>query len=328
MARQSRSRGRENWASRVSASAFSRRPTSVSFVKANTSSSTTSTVSECAGAGRWTPSHTFTFGRSSAAASDIRGTAAAVSWAWNPLRVCPEAVCWPPLSMAPRRHCRPAAAFMSRSPSNLSSSRRGPARFALTNDNVLVRRDCFPSVNAAGGPANGQLIHLRGSPQSEMEPEVILRQIAPSAADFIHLHRGSASNLQPRANSVAVRCRAYGSDSQPVTCRRSVRHQQRRRLVQLIHGHAQTAVVQNVANGRTSAGMQCRERGTRMGADIFETPIAQVVVQQFPLPEMRIAAGGVDFGCEMAVDDQDIRPRVVVVVEEQRAPAQITAQAA
>src|SRR5260370_31123071 len=135
-----------------------------------------------------------------------------------------------------------------------------------------------------------------------MQPQIVLRQITTATANFIHLPYRAGPYRYPRPNTIAVRSCPYGSYADPMAGVTRLSHQERRRLVQFVHGHAQSPVVQDIGSGGSTAGVQRAQRRTGARRDIFEVTVAQVAVQQLSLLITRVAYRAVNFGREMPVD--------------------------
>src|SRR5260370_25869400 len=73
--------------------------------------------------------------------------------------------------------------------------------------------------------------------------------------------------------------------------------------------------------------MHWRKHRGGVGGNILKPPIAKIVEERLRLAKTRIASGLVDLGSEVAGQQQDVDPAVVVVVEKQSAPSEVISQA-
>ena len=90
---------------------------------------------------------------------------------------------------------------------------------ALPNTHHLIPR--YPALHLppAPRPLDLDLIHLRGPPESEVQPQIALRKIASSASDFRCLHEPARRHSHPRANRAAVRLHAFQLQFDPMVRR-------------------------------------------------------------------------------------------------------------
>ena len=54
-----------------------------------------------------------------------------------------------------------------------------------------VRRDVFHDLDLSRGPAHFDRLHLRRGPEAEVQAEIVLREIAGAAANFVELSKTS-----------------------------------------------------------------------------------------------------------------------------------------
>src|ERR1700722_12277876 len=101
-----------------------------------------------------------------------------------------------PYTASPRpHHDQLRRAFLSATTTNSLSRFRLPpielqrAHNSLTflHENQLVRLDVLQRVHQPAGPANLQEIDLLGLSNTEMDSQIVLRDVAPSAAHFVNL---------------------------------------------------------------------------------------------------------------------------------------------
>ena len=119
---------------------------------------------------------------------------------------------------------------------------------------------------------------------------------------------------------------AFGPDQlhlDPVLPVASFVAQKRRQIIEVENERIDTAIVEVVAKGRATAGEALAYTGTHLRGDILEFAIAQVAID-----DARVLVGFpeaivIDLGINMAVDLEDVRPAVVVEVEEAAAPGDI-----
>src|SRR5207237_1992341 len=93
---------------------------------------------------------------------------------------------------------------------------RAHQSLAFFNDDDAIRGDAPKPVHAPAGPAKSDLVHHDVAAKSEVQREIILREITHAAPDLINLALGAGADLGPRADTVAVGLAADGCDLNPV----------------------------------------------------------------------------------------------------------------
>ena len=84
----------------------------------------------------------------------------------------------------------------------------------------------------------------------------------------------------------------------------------------------EASVVEEVGDGEAAAGARFGEGWAGGFADVFELAVAQIAVEEAGFAVGGAEFGGVDFGVDVAVDDQEVGPAVVVDVGEHGSPAE------
>ena len=80
-----------------------------------------------------------------------------------------------------------------------------PGSCTLVKQDLLICRDVPPMVHSPARPSHCEFIHLIAGTQTEMDAEIVLRKIATSAANFVHLRQISALRSHHRADAVLIR---------------------------------------------------------------------------------------------------------------------------
>src|SRR5207237_9258101 len=78
-----------------------------------------------------------------------------------------------------------------------------------------------------------------------------------------------------------------------------------------------------LTEGASTRGRGGGDSWTRPLGNIFETPVAQIAIEQLALRISRLCLQLFDFGIDVAIAKQDIGPSVVVHIEKSAAPAQV-----
>ena len=88
--------------------------------------------------------------------------------------------------------------------------RRADDTLALSDDNHFVRLDVLKGIDRAAGPANFEQVDFFCFPQAEVHAQIVLRDVAAAAADFVNLlvwfgfTRRIRDATQSRADAAAI----------------------------------------------------------------------------------------------------------------------------
>ena len=103
---------------------------------------------------------------------------------------------------------------------------------------------------------------------------------------------------------------------------RSVEPEQIRRRMDVVDDDVDVAVVVEIGEGRAAAGGRGRDRRTETLRDVLEASVAEVAVDDLALLVARLGLEPLDLGIDVAVDEEEIEPAVVVEIDEADAPAE------
>src|SRR5260370_25730021 len=127
--------------------------------------------------------------------------------------------------------------------------------FAFVHVNELIGLHVLPRIDLPAGPANLQRLDLIRFPQAEVNAQVVLRDIAAAATDFIDLLVGlwligrMRNAAQARADAAAIGFRADRAHLDPVEPMRGIAAQQLRIIVHRVHHHIDVAVIVEITEG-------------------------------------------------------------------------------
>ena len=76
------------------------------------------------------------------------------------------------------------------------------------------------------------------------------------------------------------------------------------------------------ANAAPRAGLRCRRRRAELLADVGESPVAQVAIDDLALFVTGLGLEPADLGVDVAVDEKQIEPAVAVEIEKTDTPAE------
>src|SRR5262245_36787377 len=201
-------------------------------------------------------------------------------------------------------------------------SRRFNLPGAFFDENDLARRHVIQGVDHAARPSRFDRLRLRRLAEAEMDAHVVLRVVAAAAANLVDPRPAVGFNLDPRANAVTVRFRADEFDRNPVVIRRRIRPQQNRKIVDRVDHDVDVAIVVEIAERASATGSRFDKRPADLLGDVFERALTLVLIEDFALRVAGLGGQLLDFGVDVAVDQEDVEPAVVVEIHEPAAPAE------
>jgi len=95
------------------------------------------------------------------------------------------------------------------------------------------------------------------------------------------------------------------------------------RGVHIADDGGEASVVPEIADGQAARRIYGGDARTGVGGNVGERAVSVVVIKDARFLEGAAEMLAVDFGVDVAVDEEEIGPAVVVEVEEHRAPAEI-----
>src|SRR5713226_2576587 len=156
-----------------------------------------------------------------------------------------------------------------------------------------------------------------------MQPYIILREIAAPTSDLIDLREGTGNDSNLRSQSQPVAASTHQLKSDPVVGDRSLVVENHRQAIDVFDDHVDPSVVVEIPKSRAPAGLWDRHGRTDGIADISERAVLAVQKHKFALAILRACGQRVDLRVDVSVDDEQVRPAVVVEVDASGAPAQV-----
>src|SRR5579872_5196013 len=174
------------------------------------------------------------------------------------------------------------------------------------------------SLHGAAGPVNLYLIDCVGVTQSKMDAHVIGREITPPAENIASLTHAVCGDVDGCTNRVAG---AFGAADElhldPMMMVGIHVAQQHRTAVRTVDDHVDLAVVEEVPKCRAATDGDGGESCSLGRGHKFEFAVSGIVKEQRAL---RIALSPfrmlIDLGINVAVDDEQILPAIIVVIKE------------
>ena len=160
-----------------------------------------------------------------------------------------------------------------------------------------------------------------------MNAQIILRNIATAAADFVdltmplRLPRDLRNTCQARADPATIRFRANGAHLDPVVIQLRIATQELGIVVDRVDDHVDVAIVVEVAEGTASGCNWIGDPGPHLQRNVCKMAVAQVSIEQLTLWVSSLGLQLLNFGIHMPIADQDVGPAIVIEIEEAAAPA-------
>src|SRR6266536_4800398 len=194
---------------------------------------------------------------------------------------------------------------------------------ALGDVDQLVRRHSGEFFDLPEGPANFDIRRGR-RPQSEVQPAVVNREVRRLAQYFLRLYRIAVPQCNPRPDGAAVRLHPLQLHLEPVMAARHIVAQQRGRLILIHDEDVHVAVVIEVAERATAAGVRRLDPRPGLADQLFEPAFPEVSEDHPRRFVWHIGELLLDFGVDVAGGPEYIRMAAVVQIGQAYAPAHKT----
>ena len=194
-----------------------------------------------------------------------------------------------------------------------------PSPFRLYDGENLIGRDISQGLEETTGPPDLDEIHALVMSQTEVDAQIVGRQVAVSAPYLIDLNKISRDHLHSCADTVRVAPGSDGLYADPVVpVRGFVAHQGGRRFL-VRHEDVDVSIVVVIPEDRGATHLLLVEECSGSEGDIGERTLTVVSVELVLLCEGHIVPEEVHVVEYVPVRGEDVLVTVVVAVEEGRA---------
>ena len=159
--------------------------------------------------------------------------------------------------------------------------------------------------------------------ETEVDSEVVLRQVTSTAADFIHLDQISGNGFDAGIQGQTIALRSGKLESDPVVLVPALTAQDHRLAIQILDDNVDMAVVEKIAEGRATADLRDLDRGSDNFADIAKGAVVPVQEQELWLVVSGSDIKSVHLRVDMPVHHKKVGPTVIIKVEKCGAPANV-----
>src|ERR1700722_3144234 len=186
----------------------------------------------------------------------------------------------------------------------------------------------------AAGPADFDGIELSGGAETEVHAVMFVRLEARFAAFFVDeearagFHGDAAADgvaagtVRPELRNQGDRS-AYEAKGDPVIGVASIVDEQAGWAVHVADDGGEAAVVPQITDGQAPRRIHGGDAGGGIGGNVGEGAVTIVVIKDARFLESAAQMLAVDFRIDVAVDEEEIGPAVIVEVEEHGAPAEV-----
>ena len=158
------------------------------------------------------------------------------------------------------------------------------------------------------------------APKTEVNAEVVLREVASAAADFVYLPVLSGDTGHARANAAAIGFHANGLNPDPMILRLRLQLQHRRKRVHVVDDDLSSAVVIEIAQSNSASAARLGDGCACCRGNIEEAAIAHIAIENAWLEKGYSPACFIDLGVDMTIGNKQIGPAIVVEIGEAAAP--------
>src|SRR5262249_33941621 len=172
-------------------------------------------------------------------------------------------------------------------------------------------------IDNATRPTHLNEINFGALLETEVQPQVTLREVAVTAANFVDLGQVARDHLYFCADAAPIAFHPNGLDQDRIVRVPTVVAQQLRRSVQIDDYQIYIAVVIDVPEGDAAAGSKVRQHCAKLAGYFTKGTVAIVSKQQLRLKiigKLRV---------NMTISDKQVHPTVIVVVKEFGSPTNV-----
>src|SRR5215831_9556403 len=91
----------------------------------------------------------------------------------------------------------------------------------------------------------------------------------------------------------------------------------------VVHQNLDSTVIVEICRRGAVAVENGRDARTCLKRDVFKRPVVFVPVKRFAFPERNVQPSAIYFGVDMAVSHKQVRPAIVVNIDEQSPPSHV-----
>src|SRR5580658_489729 len=183
----------------------------------------------------------------------------------------------------------------------------------------IFERLCFPRW-----PTDFHVVDVIVGSEAEVKAQVVLREIARAAAHLVRLNQISGSDLDSGANREAVAFCPSELEGNPVVTSGANITENHGRAIEILNHDVDRSIVEEIAKRSATADLRNLNGRADKFAYVLESAVVLIQEEQFWFAVFGSGlGGGIHLRIDVAVDDEQIRPSVIIKVEESVAPSNI-----
>ena len=185
---------------------------------------------------------------------------------------------------------------------------------------MLVDGKVGQRFGVAGGPMDLDLIDLRCVCQSEMDSQIVLREVAAATVNFVGLRHATGDDRDSRIQRETIALGAGQFKADPVTSWNSAISQDHRAAVDVADDDIHVPVVEQVSDCETARDVAFHQSFAGQIACVAEGAV--LLIEMKHLRFAIAAAGGqrIDLRIDVTGDGDQVEPAIVVHIDKGGAP--------
>src|SRR5712691_3227003 len=150
-----------------------------------------------------------------------------------------------------------------------------------------------------------------------MQPQIALREVAVAASYLVYLGQIAGHDLHTRTEAVTITLNADRFDQHRIIGIATIVAQQLRPTIQIVDNNIDIAVIIQVAEDGAPSYTLLQKRSAELRGHFGKRPVTVIPVNEIALAE------GWQLGIDVAIDDKQVHPTIVVIVKEHGSPTHV-----
>src|ERR1700730_6575105 len=150
-----------------------------------------------------------------------------------------------------------------------------------------------------------------------MQPQIALREVAVAATHFVYLAQIAGHDFHARPDAVTITLNADRFDQHRIIGIAPIVAQQLRPTIQIVDNNIDVAIIIQVAEDGAPSYTLLQKRSAELLGHLGKRPVRIILVNEIALAvawQLRV---------DVAIDDKQVDPAIVVIVKELGAPTHV-----
>src|SRR5258708_37517716 len=157
-----------------------------------------------------------------------------------------------------------------------------------------------------------------------MESGIIAGDVTGLAKQLLRLDFFPVAHKHAGSNRASIRLASDEFDLKPMLVRGGIIAHEGRGLVAIHDDDVQIAVIVEVSEGATAAGVQCSHSWASFVAQLFKPPIPQIAKNNARALVRKLRKGFLYVGVDVSCNQKDVRVAIIIKVHDSCTPANKT----